>query len=527
MWLNGLRAGYGVYKDYKTMTPPVVWFCNNASMSQLPVVIQGGMGAAVSNWRLAQAVSRTGQLGVVSSVALDTILSRRLQDGDPGGHMRRGLAMFPYPEIAERILAKHFKPDGRKGRPYRLVTMLSRVNSREASELLVAANFVEVALAREGHSNPVGINLMEKIQLPFLASLYGAMLGGVSYVLMGAGIPLKVPGAIDAFAEGKAAAYPLNVTGAQAEDDIMMRFDPTEFFGHEALKLTRPKFLAIISSNALATTMLRRSNGRVDGFIIEGPTAGGHNAPPRGQMVYNERGECVYGERDVVDMEKIAQMGVPFWLAGGYGSAERVAEALELGAAGVQVGTAFAFCEESGMRDEYKSALIAKILKGEGEVFTDPRSSPTGFPFKAAQLEGTSSEPEVYAQRKRICDIGILREAYRTPEGKIAYRCSAEPENVFVSKGGELAETDGRKCLCNCLLADIGMAQLLKDGSEEPGLVTTGNDLASVRHYLAGRNSYHATDVVKGLMAAAATAKIVPIAAEAIAATAVVPVAAG
>ncbi len=103
------------------MTLPVVGFCNNASMSQLPVVIQGGMGAAVSNWRLAQAVSRTGQLGVVSSVALDTILSRRLQDGDPGGHMRRGLAMFPYPEIAERILDKHFKPRARRrARPYKL-----------------------------------------------------------------------------------------------------------------------------------------------------------------------------------------------------------------------------------------------------------------------------------------------------------------------------------------------------------------------------------------------------------------------
>ena len=44
-------------------------------------IIQGGMGAAVSSWRLAKAVSRRGQLGVVSGVALDLILARRLQDG--------------------------------------------------------------------------------------------------------------------------------------------------------------------------------------------------------------------------------------------------------------------------------------------------------------------------------------------------------------------------------------------------------------------------------------------------------------
>ena len=46
------------------------------------------MGVAVSNWRLANAVSRAGQLGVISGTGMDTVLVRRLQDGDPGGHMR-------------------------------------------------------------------------------------------------------------------------------------------------------------------------------------------------------------------------------------------------------------------------------------------------------------------------------------------------------------------------------------------------------------------------------------------------------
>jgi NAD(P)H-dependent flavin oxidoreductase YrpB (nitropropane dioxygenase family) len=41
--------------------------------SPLPRVIQGGMGVAVSDWRLANAVARTGQLGVVSGSMLDTV----------------------------------------------------------------------------------------------------------------------------------------------------------------------------------------------------------------------------------------------------------------------------------------------------------------------------------------------------------------------------------------------------------------------------------------------------------------------
>jgi nitronate monooxygenase len=404
--------------------------------------------------------------------------------------------------MAGRVLEKHYVAGGRAaGSPYRLIPMLARVNSREATELLVVSNFVEVALAREGHSNPVGVNCMEKLQLPLLASLYGAMLAGAGYILMGAGIPLKVPGALDAFAAGLPASYPLSVSGAQADDDCLMRFDPQECFGQPMPPLERPRFLAIISSNTLATTMVRRSNGKVDGFVIEGPTAGGHNAPPRGQMVLNEKGECVYGERDRVDLDKIRRIGLPFWLAGGYGTPEKIVEALELGAAGVQVGTAFAFCQESGLREDYKRALLEKIKRGEASVFTDPLSSPTGFPFKAAQLEGTTSEAEIYHNRTRICDVGILREAYRSESGSIAYRCPSEPLNVYIAKGGVFEETVGRKCLCNCLLADIGLQQVQRNGDVEPGLVTTGDDLGCVLQFLpAGKRSYVAADAVHILM---------------------------
>lgn len=71
------------------------------------------MGVGVSNWRLARAVSKTGQLGVVSGTALDQVLARRLQDGDPDGDIRRALNAFPVPEMADRIWNELYIPDGK------------------------------------------------------------------------------------------------------------------------------------------------------------------------------------------------------------------------------------------------------------------------------------------------------------------------------------------------------------------------------------------------------------------------------
>src|SRR5690242_1820171 len=159
------------------------------------------MGVAVSNWRLARAVSRLGQLGVVSGTALDQVFVRRLQDGDPGGHMRSGLDRFPFRRMAERIWNTWYVPGGRgASQPYRKPIMHVKDGPRELHELCIAANFVEVLLARDGHAHAVGINYLEKVQLPHLPSIYGAMLAGVDYILMGAGIPVKIPGVLDCLA---------------------------------------------------------------------------------------------------------------------------------------------------------------------------------------------------------------------------------------------------------------------------------------------------------------------------------------
>lgn len=471
-------------------------------MSVLPQIIQGGMGAGVSNWSLANAVSRLGQLGVVSGTALDVILARRLQDGDAGGHMRRAMAAFPFPGMAGRVLAKYFVEGGRpEGAPYRAIPMYARTGSaRELVELCIVANFVEVFLAREGHDGPVGINYLEKIQLPVLPSIYGAMLAGVAAVLMGAGIPIRVPGILDHFVLHEAAEYPLAITGAVEGDDTLMRFDPSDWIEGVPPALNRPLFLPIIASNTLALTLHRKANGRVDGFIIEGPTAGGHNAPPRGKPALSASGEPVYGERDVVDLAKMRELGLPFWLAGGRGTAEGLRDALASGAAGVQVGTAFAYCDESGLDTATKARVLALARTGGAHVFTDPVASPTGFPFKVVQLEGTMSSEAEYLARTRICDLGYLREPYRKADGATGYRCASEPVALYVAKGGGEENAQGRKCLCNALMADIGLPQT-RGGLAEKTLVTSGDDVADVARFLRpGATSYSAADVVARLL---------------------------
>jgi nitronate monooxygenase len=281
-------------------------------MIQFPKIIQGGMGVGVSNWRLAQTVSRLGQLGVVSGTALDQLFVRRLADGDKGGNMRRGVDAFPFPEMARRIWQEYFVPGGKAiGTPYPPVPMHQRRDTRKLIELCMVSNFVEVFLAREGHKNPVGINFLEKVQMPHLPSIYGAMLAGVGYVLMGAGIPLHIPGVLDAFVAHHAAQYKLTVTGAVVGQDTQMHLDPADFAEGPLLILHRPRFLAIVSSNTLATTMLRRASGKVDGLVIESPTAGGHNAPPRGKLQLNAAGEPVYGQRDQVDIQELGRWASP------------------------------------------------------------------------------------------------------------------------------------------------------------------------------------------------------------------------
>ncbi len=460
------------------------------------------MGAGVSDWKLARAVSKTGHLGVVSGTALAAILVRRLQVGDPDGQMRHALEHFPIPGIAAKILADYFIPGGKPAnQPFKLTPMPALKPGPDYVALTVAANFVEVFLAREGHDGLIGINFLEKIQFPTLPSVFGAMLAGVDYVLMGAGIPRAIPGMLDRFARGETAELKLDIVGTAPGGEFISTFSPAEFCRGQAPTLKRPNFLGIIASATLAITLARKSSGQVNGFVIEGDTAGGHNAPPRGPLQLSTEGEPVYGPRDVVDLDKIRELGLPFWLAGSYGAVGKLAEALSVGAAGIQVGTAFAFCAESGIDPRLKQQVFEMSRAGQLRVFTDPLASPTGFPFKVVQLPGTLADTKNVPLRKRLCDLGYLRHAYLKADGTTGYRCPAEPVDDYVKKGGTVEETKGRECVCNGLVSTIGLAQLSKEKVFDLPLVTAGNEAAHVAKFLKpGRDSYTAAEVIELLL---------------------------
>jgi nitronate monooxygenase len=444
---------------------------------------------------------------VISGTALDRLIACRLQDGDQGGHIRRVLAHFPVPALAQRVLDTYFVHGGiTTPGAYRPVPMFSTAENDDLLALTVVANYAEVALAREGHDGVVGINLLEKIQLPTLPSLYGAMLAGVDYVLMGAGIPRETPGHLDLLAQHQPASLRLRVDEGE---DALITFDPRRLMGVDLPPLKRPDFLAIISSDVLAVSLKRNATGRIDGFVVEGATAGGHNAPPRGGMAtLSPTGEPVYGPRDQPDLVRLQTLGLPFWLAGSCNGPDQLRAAQTAGAVGIQVGTAFAFCADSGMAPALRSRALAAIIAEQTAVFTDPRASPTGFPFKVLGLSGTVSTPEDYAARPRICNLGYLRSAYRKADGSLGWRCATEPEAAFLAKGGKAEELVGRKCLCNGLMATVGHPNRTAGGDRlEPPILTAGDDLAVVARLSRGStHAYTANDVISYLTGAAIAA---------------------
>lgn len=474
----------------------------------LPQVIQGGMGIGISGWRLARAVSAAGQLGVVSGTALDTLFVRRLQDGDPDGGLRRAMRGFPLPEVCEEVLRKFFRSEGRpEGRPYLGLSKFRLGADRFRQQIAVLSSYVEVRLAKERHDGEVGINLLTKVQLPNLAFLYGAMLAGVDVVLMGAGIPREIPRALDQLAQGRPAAIRLDVEADRSGVSEQVRLDPREVAGEEAPPARRPRFVPIVSSSSLAALLLKKSQGSVSGFVIEGSTAGGHNAPPRGAERRNPRGEPVYGDRDQVDLAPLRDLGVPFWLAGGAGTPSGLDAACAGGAAGIQVGTLFALCRESGLAPELRRRSLAAAAGGAFDVFTDPAASPTGFPFKILALEGTLSESERFAARRRICDLGYLAMPYRRPDGALGYRCAAEPLARFIAKGGDPEATRGRMCLCNGLFATAGHPQIRRDGRPELPIVTSGTEVAALADLSPDGADYSAVDVIAYLLAGRGSSK--------------------
>lgn len=504
-------------------------------------LIQGGMGVYVSNWRLARAVAMKKPgitAGTVSGTALDVVDVRLLQLGDPGGHLRRAFAAFDKKfgvEIGKKICERYFIEGGKAPAdrfkygpilnvrtkdgsstfpgPVENAQPVSFTLDSQAVELLIATGFAEVWLAREGHSGNIFINFLRKVELPLIFSMYGAMLAGVHGIVVGAGNPYGLPEICTRLAQHEAVSSEISMLYRELGESFRISFEPHEIaqgkLAQESLK--RPAFLAIVSLENLVSTLVQGPSQPPDGFIIEHHTAGGHNAAPQGPMKKDDLGQPLYSELDEPDLAAIHQQGLPFWLAGGYGSHAGLQKALNAGAVGVQAGSIFALAEESGMSPVYRSAIFKELRKGSSDSALVKTSlfSPTGFPFKVAQLEGTLSDEAVYASRNRLCDLGFLRQrGLSKPDAdgsrRLFQRCPAAPVEEFVNKRGLPFNTEGKRCLCNGLLAGVGLGQVgtqRGELAEEPAIVTLGNHLDGVRKLSRqGQTTYWAKNAVEDIL---------------------------
>ena len=83
-------------------------------------------------------------------------------------------------------------------------------------------------------------------------------------------------------------------------------------------------------------------------------------------------------------------------------------------------------------------------------------------------------------------------------------RCPAGPIDAYVDRRGLERNTEERRCLCNGLLACVGLGQVKEQAGElyeEPAIVTLGDHLDGVRRLSRqGQTHYWANDVVQDIL---------------------------
>ncbi|WP_294339872.1 nitronate monooxygenase [uncultured Sphingomonas sp.] len=126
----------------------------------------------------------------------------------------------------------------------------------------------------------------------------------------------------------------------------------------EAIKASGAKVICFAPTLALAKKLIRSG---VDALVIEGMEAGGHIGPVSTSVLAQE-------------MLPVIAEDVPVFVAGGIGRGEAIAGYLDMGAAGVQLGTRFVCATESIAHPNFKKAFIrASARDAVASVQIDPR----------------------------------------------------------------------------------------------------------------------------------------------------------
>ena len=446
---------------------------------EMPRLIQAGMGAHISSARLANITSRLGALGVVSGVGLRQLVITQIRMGDTDAlDIAR---KFPIPGYFDDLAA--FCPGGsRETRPIPM-DLPDREKGALAKRLSTICTYVEVMRAKRGHHGQVGINVMWKCALTTLPTIYGSMLAGVDALLCGAGVPMELPDIVRKIRSGEDLEY-VPLTGTSTNVNLQIAADTSAPMLRE---LTTPRLLPILSNFAFCKRILdtwrQKFEMAPDAFILENHRAGGHNAPPRDHVSF--------GANDELDsyLDKVLKLGLPVYVAGDFpdgGTRSDLLEWQSRGAYGIQVGSRFALCEESGMRQDLKQQIIDRNQRNELNVSTDMRLSPTGYPLKFVELPGTLSDPAVRTMQRHVCNLGYLMHSHLNVDENgnehEVYLCAAMPHDQRLKRGGGEEEGEGRICLCNALLSTAGY------GNEgEPPLVTLGTSGKMVKQLLTAR----------------------------------------
>ena len=126
----------------------------------------------------------------------------------------------------------------------------------------------------------------------------------------------------------------------------------------EAIKATGAKVICFAPALSLAKKLVRSG---VDALVIEGMEAGGHIGPVSTSVLAQEMLPELAGQ-------------LPVFVAGGIGRGEAIAGYLDMGAAGVQLGTRFVCATESIAHAHFKKAFIrASARDAVASVQIDPR----------------------------------------------------------------------------------------------------------------------------------------------------------
>lgn len=149
----------------------------------------------------------------------------------------------------------------------------------------------------------------------------------------------------------------------------------------DAIKGNGAKLICFAPALSLAKKLIRSG---VDALVVEGMEAGGHIGPVSTSVLAQE-----------ILPEVAAQ--VPVFVAGGIGRGEAIAGYLDMGAAGVQLGTRFACATESIAHPNFKKAFFrASARDAVASVQIDPRLPV--IPVRA--LKNASSELFTAKQRE-------------------------------------------------------------------------------------------------------------------------------